>query len=227
MEVLIKAVIQAVPTYNMCIFQLRKRLCNTLNAMISRFWWGHQHNTHKTAWAKWNILGASKRSGGMGFHDLKIFNLALLAKQGWRLINNPDSLVAQVQREKYFPTGSFLTAQLGRSPSLAWGSLYRAKVVLEGGLRWRVGNRDSIKIWGDKWLPSPSTYQVQSPVQVLDQEARVSSLIDSGRGWWDVGLIRSMIQLKEAEVIWELFLSPLSQHNKFIWGGGLNRGATL
>lgn len=107
-----------------------------MNARISRFWWGHQHNTHKTAWVKWNILGASKISGGMGFHDLEIFNLALLVKQGWRLINNPDYLVAQVLREKYFPTGSFLTAQLVRLPSLAWRNLYGANVVLEGSLHW-------------------------------------------------------------------------------------------
>jgi hypothetical protein len=48
--------------------------------------------------------------------------------------------VAQVLREKDFPVGSFLTTQLGRSISLAWISLYGARVVLEGGLHWRVGN---------------------------------------------------------------------------------------
>lgn len=35
----------------------------------------------------------------MGFRILKEFNLALLAKQCWRLIHNPDSLWAQVIKE--------------------------------------------------------------------------------------------------------------------------------
>jgi hypothetical protein len=39
-EILIKAVIQAIPTYNMSIFLLPKRLCNNLNGLISRFSWG-------------------------------------------------------------------------------------------------------------------------------------------------------------------------------------------
>jgi hypothetical protein len=30
-----------------------------------------------------------------------------LAKQGWRLIHNPESLVALILKEKYYPTVGF------------------------------------------------------------------------------------------------------------------------
>jgi hypothetical protein len=46
-------------------------------------------------------MGASKRNGGMGFRNLEIFNLALLAKQGWRFLKDRTSLEAQFFREKY------------------------------------------------------------------------------------------------------------------------------
>jgi hypothetical protein len=82
----------------------------------------------------------------MGFRDLKVFNLPLLTKQGWQIIQFPDSLVAQILREKYFPHGSFLQVQLGSRPSYAWRSIFQAREVLEGGLVWRVGNREKIKI---------------------------------------------------------------------------------
>lgn len=37
-EILLKVVIQAIPAYTMSIFLLPKKLCNSLNAMISWFW---------------------------------------------------------------------------------------------------------------------------------------------------------------------------------------------
>jgi len=35
-----------------------------------------------------------KTNGGMGFKDLTAFNLAMLGKQGWKFVTEPDSLVA-------------------------------------------------------------------------------------------------------------------------------------
>jgi hypothetical protein len=49
-----------------------------------------------------------KNQGGMGFRDLHCFNLAMLAKQSWRLISNPNSLSALVLKAKYFPDGNIL-----------------------------------------------------------------------------------------------------------------------
>lgn len=40
-EILLKAIIQAIPTYS---FQLPKGLCLEINALMQNFWWGHQSN---------------------------------------------------------------------------------------------------------------------------------------------------------------------------------------
>ncbi|KAF5441904.1 hypothetical protein F2P56_037144 [Juglans regia] len=41
-EILIKAVLQAIPTYTMCIFKLPKKLCQEINGLFAKFWWGRQ-----------------------------------------------------------------------------------------------------------------------------------------------------------------------------------------
>ena len=67
-----------------------------------------------------------KDKGGMGFRDLKSFNLALLAKQGWRLQTNSSSFFSQVCKAKYFLNGDFVDVEVGKRTSFAWMSIMAA-----------------------------------------------------------------------------------------------------
>ena len=162
-ETLIKAVAQAIPTYIKSCFQLPKGLCDEIESMMRRFWWGQRGQESKIAWVSWRKLCKSKLKGGIGFRNLQAFNLAMLAKQGWRLLENPNSLVAQIYRAKYYPHGDVLKVGLGSSPSFTWRSIMQGLEVVRRGTRWRVGNGRLIHIWDDKWLPNPTTYMVVSP----------------------------------------------------------------
>ena len=109
-EILIKAVAQSIPTYTMGVFQLPVKLCEELQALCARFWWGQIGNERKIHWLSWEKLTRPKSEGGIGFKDLRQFNLAMLAKQGWRLLQDQESLLFKCLKARCFPRCHFLEA---------------------------------------------------------------------------------------------------------------------
>ena len=177
-EVLIKAVAQSLPTYTMGVFQLLVKLCDELNSMCARFWWGPVGNERKIHWKSWDSLSKPKEEGGMGFRDLRYFNLAMLAKQGWRFLKNKDTLLYKCFKAKYFPRCNFLEAEDVPNSSYVWKSILVAQPILKKGSCLRVGDGSKIRVLKDKWIPNYPTNKVLHPPMEEEWEWQVSELID-------------------------------------------------
>lgn len=134
-EVLIKSVALAVTTYPMNIFKFPATLCKEINGIIANFWWGSSDHGSKIHWKNWADLGKPKCDGGMGFRDLEDFNLALLAKQCWRILQNPNDFWVKLLKARYFPHTDFLNATKGYRASWAWSSLVDAKDIIRQGTK--------------------------------------------------------------------------------------------
>jgi hypothetical protein len=68
------------------------------------------------------------------------FNEAFLAKQCWRLLQSPESLLAKILKAKYYHNSFYMDAKLGLKPFFTWRSIHGTRDILEAGLLWRVGN---------------------------------------------------------------------------------------
>ena len=90
-EVLIKSVAQAIPIFSMSCFKLPRGLCQFIDSVIRGFWWGSKDGKRKVAWVSWDVLTMPKYLGGLGFKDMELFNLSLLAKQAWRILQSPET----------------------------------------------------------------------------------------------------------------------------------------
>jgi hypothetical protein len=68
----------------------------------------------------WEKITQPKYMGDLGFRYLEIFNLALLAKQAWRMLIRPESLCFQVLKSVYFPCSDICNVSIGSNPSKTW-----------------------------------------------------------------------------------------------------------
>uniref|UniRef100_A0A0A8ZJY0 Reverse transcriptase zinc-binding domain-containing protein n=1 Tax=Arundo donax TaxID=35708 RepID=A0A0A8ZJY0_ARUDO len=198
-EILVKAVAQAIPTYAMSCFDLTKGLCDDLSMMIGRWWWSHQ-DKEKIHWLSWEKLTRSKKKGGLGFWDLHLFNMAMLARQAWRILTNPDSLCARVLKAKYFPNLGLLPCTAREGISYTWRSILKGIDLLKEGIIWRIGNGRSVNIWSDPWIPRNITRKPITP-RGASLLSRVEDLINPITGDWDEQLVKDTFWKEDAQAI--------------------------
>ncbi|XP_075649368.1 putative mitochondrial protein AtMg00310 [Castanea sativa] len=206
----------------MSCFKLPNKLCDELTGIVRQFWWGQLKDEKKLAWMSWGKMCLPKERGGMGFRDLKTFNLALLAKQGWRLQANSSSLFSRVYKAKYFPRCDFVDAGLGSQPSYAWRSIHAAQALVRRGMRWQVGNGEHIRILRDKWLPTPKTYKVVTPERETTPVTMVCDLIDNESKEWKVDVVHQNILSQVVEAILSIPLSVNGARDKIVWAENKN-----
>ena len=122
---------------------------------------------------------------------------------------------------KYYVNCSVLEAKMGNNPSYAWRSILGSCDLLKEGLCWRIRNGKNAKIWGDKWVPLPTTFAIQSPHWVLDHEAKVAELMDRVLHGWNRGLLKNLFFLDEVKAILSIPISP-NWEDALIWKGMKN-----
>ncbi|CAH9115614.1 unnamed protein product [Cuscuta epithymum] len=93
-EIMLKTIIQAMPTYAMNVFLLPKELCSEIEGIMNGYWWrGSDLSRRGLRWKSWQSLCYPKQKGGLGFQSLREFNIAMLGK-----VNKPGGLLKALTR---------------------------------------------------------------------------------------------------------------------------------
>lgn len=137
----------------MSCFLLPVRHIREMVAATRRFWWSSQKYKGKVNWVSWDRIMNPKDQGGLGIRDFKDFNVALLVKQSWRILQNPNTLLAHVYKAKYYAKTTLLQVPKRRTSCYAWKSILKGSELIKHGLRWIVGNGEKNQVWTDQWLP--------------------------------------------------------------------------
>ena len=148
----------------------------------------------------------------MGFHDIHAFNLAMLAKQAWRLIHGTHLLFYRVYKARYLPTCSFMEAELGCNPSYVWRSLLNARELIRVGSLWKIGDGCSVGIQTHKWLPHTLTFH-----DGVDLTLRMAEFINPQTKQWDRGKVNAWFQPPSRDEVLRIRLGSLEGRDTLIW----------
>ncbi|XP_061999011.1 uncharacterized mitochondrial protein AtMg00310-like [Rosa rugosa] len=176
----------------MTVFKFPTSLCNQINSALANFWWGNS-STMGIHWKKWASLGLPKSQGGLGFRNIADFNVALLAKQAWRLHSNPEALWVRVLKSRYFPAGSFWDAGRGCSPSWAWSSLLEGRSLLSAGSLWCIGSGATVNSWLDNWIPRYPTFNLRLLAPAILNDSSVEAITDRESNSWNLSTLHTIL----------------------------------
>ena len=209
---MIKTIAQAIPTHSTSIFKIPKAVGDSINSTLAKYYWGQTKDERKIHWINWKKLCIQKEKGSMGFRDIHAFNLAMLAKQAWRLLHHMHTLFYRVYKARYFPNCSFLEAELGHKPSFVWRSLIATREVVVRGLRWRMGDGSRILVSSSNWLPHRPVFSGD-----VDHTLKVADLINRDTWQWDRRKIADKFALRTRLDILAIPLCCNRSMDSLIW----------
>ena len=198
-------------------FKIAKSITEGIERMCRSFFWGQRAEERKTAWVAWEKLFLPKKEGGLGIRNFEIFNQALLAKQAWRILTQPDSLMTRVLKNKYFPNSTFLKAKVSPNMSFTCRSILEARDVIAKGMCRVIGDGKDTKIWHDPWVPKFGHCRVER--QEDDGESgrpqMVSELlVDDG---WNVTMLNNLFSPWESRAIQSIPIQMFRMKDEWMW----------
>ncbi|KAF8080174.1 hypothetical protein N665_0969s0003 [Sinapis alba] len=137
-------------------------------------------------------------------------NKALLAKQAWRLISHPSSLLARVYKAKYYRKTTFFEACSYQTSSYAWRRITQTLSLLERGVKWVSLARN--------WLyGEANSLPPTGPGANIYPYLRVNDLFVSGTTQWDIQKIRSLVTEEDTNNILRIRPSFTGYKDQLCW----------
>lgn len=166
---LIQSVLTSIPIYFFSFFRVPKNVMDKLVSIQRKFLWGGAHEHNKIAWVKWDTVCLPKENGGLGIKDINAFNLALLGKWKWNLLQHQGELWARVLESKYGGWRSLNEAPRANTESIWWRDLKllsnhpQHSEAMQDTIVWKVGKGDKFRFWEDNWIGGDASLSAKYP----------------------------------------------------------------
>lgn len=73
-----------------------------------------------------------------------------------------------------------------------WYSIHASQSVVLHGCRWKIGKRDTIRVWNLSWINNDDEFQTNTPCPEGLQEMGVRELLAGDSRSWDVQVLEGL-----------------------------------
>lgn len=151
---MLKSVVSTVPIFSMMCLKIPKKVINSVEKKMRKFFWSGAGKDKKWPLLKWEKICKHKKFGGVGIRDWNIMNIALGAKMVWQMANEGDQLWIKILKAKYLDSNDnirILTIQNPIRGSSIWNFILSCRHVITDHVSWVIGDGKRAKFWEDSW----------------------------------------------------------------------------
>ncbi|KAL2931509.1 LINE-1 retrotransposable element ORF2 protein [Bienertia sinuspersici] len=211
------SILASLCTHVFSVYLMPKFITKQLNSLICKFWWKGTSAGQPIYWKKRSLLEQPKDRGGLGLKNVEYFNKALLAKQAWRLHQQPTLLLARVYSTKYkmSPLAHGLLPHSTSRTSWGFRGLSRSIHSCREGFGRTLSNMTELTIGSPGWASGHSPRLRQGAT--VTQATMVTDLLDQGGGHWKPSIIWSQFTPQSARHILSTHIPNQSATGGFSW----------
>ncbi|KAF4346628.1 hypothetical protein F8388_021582 [Cannabis sativa] len=161
-----------------------KALCEW-NRLVFGFYQSKIKALEKLLIEAWDSMCKPKSRGGLGFKRSADINFSLIAKLGWVMASNTQSLWKSVLLEKYCRHSDFLTTEIPTSASLVARGIWATKDFIADNSIWAIGKNSQVNIWSGLWSSKDGVFCDSGDLNPMCKvDTTVGDLmLNSGEGW--------------------------------------------
>lgn len=217
---LIRSVIQAIPIYSFSTFKVHVTLCDSLDSLVSRFWWSNSPKRIGIAWKAWRDLCTAKEQGGLGFKSFKDINSSLFAKLAWKMATRDNVLWEYILRAKYLKGSSFFAYKRKPGDSFVWKGILSACDLVHKGSCFKLNKGWSVDLWNDPWVPSLEDNTLKpKPEASFERIQKVALLINhsNSEASWNLDMLIYLFDEETVNEIRKLKPTHGANEDKLLW----------
>ncbi|XP_058733926.1 uncharacterized protein LOC131605606 [Vicia villosa] len=200
---LLKSVLSSLSIFTLSFYKAPKKIIGEINKLQSKFLWGGVEEKRKIHWISWKEVCKPLEKGGLGLRSLEEFNIALLMKWRWRILNASNSLWYRILKARYVDVKvkvlvGDLNLKSRATRSVWWSDIMSLgknlpKDYFDINIKFVVGCGYSFPFWHANWLEVgilKHVFPVLFDASLL-QDVAISSIGGWALGdwiWGDVGV---------------------------------------